>query len=574
MDFGVVGLDGFVGVEGGFSPLVSEAETRQKGCGGSGFLKQGRSGLVEDDWRSLKMARTDDFGVYKTMQMQNKTPLLRSNSLFSDGQQQQLLSFSSPKQGVLVCTNDGYTYPSPTYARSAGVSSGSLNVGMHGGVLAGSRGPFTPSQWMELEHQALIYKYLTANVPIPANLLIPIRKSLNPSGFSGFSAASLRPNTLGWGSFHLGFSGNSDPEPGRCRRTDGKKWRCSRDAVADQKYCERHMNRGRHRSRKPVEGQTGHAASGTPAATTKVMPTAPSSASSGGPGGSGPSNNVAIAQQQIKSLHASADHSGTQMRMLMNKPNVNDQMQDSQSLSMLSSVNLKPRDTQFPILKQHLPFEESSRMDFGLISSDSLLNPQRSPYIESRNFIDDWPKSQSDRSAITWPDVEEIQSDGTQLSISIPVASSEFSSSTSSPTQEKLTLSPLKLSREFDPIQMGLGVGGVLTEAAQRQASWIPISWETSMGGPLGEVLNNTNNTPRDHKNSSAGLNLMMGGWDASPPLGSSPTGVLQKTTFVSLSNSSAGSSPRAEHNRAHDHTSLRDDLLGSTLVSSSIPSM
>lgn len=65
---------------------------------------------------------------------------------------------------------------------------------------------------------------------------------------------------VGWGSFQLGYSGNADLEPGRCRRTDGKKWRCSRDAVADQKYCERHMNRGRHRSRKHVEGQPGHAA--------------------------------------------------------------------------------------------------------------------------------------------------------------------------------------------------------------------------------------------------------------------------------------------------------------------------
>lgn len=44
-----------------------------------------------------------------------------------------------------------------------------------------------------------------------------------------------------------------DPEPGRCRRTDGKKWRCSKDVVPDQKYCERHMHRGRQRSRKPVE---------------------------------------------------------------------------------------------------------------------------------------------------------------------------------------------------------------------------------------------------------------------------------------------------------------------------------
>lgn len=47
--------------------------------------------------------------------------------------------------------------------------------------------------------------------------------------------------------------GAMDPEPGRCRRTDGKKWRCSRDVVPGQKYCERHVHRGRNRSRKPVE---------------------------------------------------------------------------------------------------------------------------------------------------------------------------------------------------------------------------------------------------------------------------------------------------------------------------------
>lgn len=52
-----------------------------------------------------------------------------------------------------------------------------------------------------------------------------------------------------------GYWGRSamDPEPNRCRRTDGKKWRCSKDVVAGQKYCERHMHRGRNRSRKHVE---------------------------------------------------------------------------------------------------------------------------------------------------------------------------------------------------------------------------------------------------------------------------------------------------------------------------------
>ncbi|XP_057809237.1 growth-regulating factor 9 isoform X2 [Salvia miltiorrhiza] len=44
-----------------------------------------------------------------------------------------------------------------------------------------------------------------------------------------------------------------DSEPGRCRRTDGRKWRCSKNVVPLQKYCERHMHRGRQCSRKHVE---------------------------------------------------------------------------------------------------------------------------------------------------------------------------------------------------------------------------------------------------------------------------------------------------------------------------------
>ncbi|WOG90434.1 hypothetical protein DCAR_0209678 [Daucus carota subsp. sativus] len=40
-----------------------------------------------------------------------------------------------------------------------------------------------------------------------------------------------------------------DPEPGRCRRTDGNKWRCRKDVIPNAKYCERHMHRGRSRKR-------------------------------------------------------------------------------------------------------------------------------------------------------------------------------------------------------------------------------------------------------------------------------------------------------------------------------------
>ncbi|KAI3511163.1 hypothetical protein L1887_18307 [Cichorium endivia] len=41
-------------------------------------------------------------------------------------------------------------------------------------------------------------------------------------------------------------------------RTDEKKCRCSRNVALNQKYRERHINRGHHRSRKPVEGRSCH----------------------------------------------------------------------------------------------------------------------------------------------------------------------------------------------------------------------------------------------------------------------------------------------------------------------------
>ncbi|KAK9166043.1 hypothetical protein Scep_001234 [Stephania cephalantha] len=593
MDFGMVGGMDSLMVGGG-------GDGNGNGGLGSGFLKQERSSSCgEDEWRGFKIARITNTN---TNTITTPASLLRSNSvLYSDGaQHQQMLSFSSSPTTADPPLHLPYYHPHPhpqhhalsaAYSRNAGLGPGSLNTtSMHGG-LTGVRGPFTPSQWMELEHQALIYKYINANVPIPSNLLIPIRKALNPSGFTAFGG-SLRPNALGWGSFHLGFSGNNDPEPGRCRRTDGKKWRCSRDAVADQKYCERHMNRGRHRSRKPVEGQTGHAASGP--ATTKVMPMVSSSSSASVVSGGSGSNSLAVTQHQVKRVQTSVNDTNMNSRinrMVLQKENVEGRVQDaqSQSLSTVSpTMNLKSNDGPFSFAE--------SRSDFGLISSDSLLNTsQRSSYIDCRNFnsspdlnehesrpqdplrhfIDDWPKNRSDTTSITWPEVEETQFDRTQLSISIPVASSDFSSSSSSPTHEKLTLSPLRLSREFNPIHMGLGVGSVLSnEPPQRQANWIPISWETSMGGPLGEVLNKTNNAGGDCKNSSA-LNLMTEGWDASSHMELSPTGVLQKTAFGSLSNSSTGSSPRAETNRTRDGGSLCDNLLGSTHVSSSsIPTL
>lgn len=45
-----------------------------------------------------------------------------------------------------------------------------------------NRFPFTPCQWQELEHQALIFKYMVSGIPIPPDLLFAIKRSyLDPA---------------------------------------------------------------------------------------------------------------------------------------------------------------------------------------------------------------------------------------------------------------------------------------------------------------------------------------------------------------------------------------------------------
>ncbi|XP_010520938.1 PREDICTED: growth-regulating factor 7 [Tarenaya hassleriana] len=111
-------------------------------------------------------------------------------------------------------------------------SFGHRDMEIHHFSKAGALGycyPFTHEQMKELERQAMIYKYMMASIPVPFDLLI------------ASTSSSYNPKVTG------------DSEPGRCRRTDGKKWRCSRDVVPNHKYCERHLHRGRPRSRKHVE---------------------------------------------------------------------------------------------------------------------------------------------------------------------------------------------------------------------------------------------------------------------------------------------------------------------------------
>ncbi|KAI7724922.1 hypothetical protein M8C21_012700 [Ambrosia artemisiifolia] len=303
------------------------------------------------------------------------------------------------------------------------------------------KGPFTPSQWMELEHQALIYKHFVANVPVPSNLLTPLRKSLNTFLFQG----ALASNSYGWGSFHLGFAGNTDPEPGRCRRTDGKKWRCSRDAVPDQKYCERHINRGRHRSRKPVESQNGQAVSGPTASkvgTVVSSPSAPVSATRAG----------ATLHHRNHIAHPVASSTQTPTNRTQEQPSFG-----INSFSIPKQTNLVEESSVYPT-------------NYGSFLDHGASNPNPLP-----SFVDQWSKD------------EPLKPDWTQLSMSIPMAGvSDFSSSSNSPAQEKLAVPPPGLTPEFD------------LDPTQKQATnWIPISWgnSNSMGGPLGEALNRTSSS-------------------------------------------------------------------------------
>ncbi|KAL4354801.1 hypothetical protein GQ457_06G032550 [Hibiscus cannabinus] len=109
---------------------------------------------------------------------------------------------------------------------------------------------FTTTQLHELQLQMLILKYIAGGLQVPVSLVIPIWKSVA----SAHGAVYQRyPSFVGVSPQAIDYRNMVHPESGRCRRTDGKKWRCSKDVIPYQKYCLQHMHRGCRRSRKPVE---------------------------------------------------------------------------------------------------------------------------------------------------------------------------------------------------------------------------------------------------------------------------------------------------------------------------------
>ncbi|KAH0887463.1 hypothetical protein HID58_063559 [Brassica napus] len=111
------------------------------------------------------------------------------------------------------------------------------------------------AQLQEFRMQALVYRYIEAGVRVPNHLVVPIWNSL---ALSSSSSSSYLIHHNYPSSSNAVLNDKVDPEPTRCRRTDGKKWRCSNKVLLFQKYCERHMHRGRKRSRKLVESSSSY----------------------------------------------------------------------------------------------------------------------------------------------------------------------------------------------------------------------------------------------------------------------------------------------------------------------------
>ncbi|XP_050224410.1 growth-regulating factor 4-like [Mercurialis annua] len=324
-----------------------------------------------------------------------------------------------------------------------GGGGGGVSVGGGGGGLLAMRScsPFTVSQWQELEHQALIFKYMMAGLPVPPDLVLPIQKS-----FESISHRFFHHPTVGYCSF---YGKKVDPEPGRCRRTDGKKWRCSKDAYPDSKYCERHMHRGRNRSRKPVESQT----------MTQSSSTVTSLTVSGSSSGTGSFQSIPLhAFGNIQSSGSATNQSHYNLDSIPYGIPSKDYRyaqglkSDAGEHSFFSEASASNRglqmdsqlDNAWPLIQSRVsPLNVSKSADHSILQNDysqqsyfsgdfATGEPVKQGGGQSlRPFLDEWPKSRD-----SWSGLEDDRSNPTsfsttRLSISTPMASSDLSTPSS-----------------------------------------------------------------------------------------------------------------------------------------------
>lgn len=328
---------------------------------------------------------------------------------------------------------------------SGGGSSNNGGVGMMMGYSKSS--PFTVSQWQELEHQALIFKYMVAGLPVPPDLVLPIHSSFHSLSSNNFFHHPIP--TLSYCSF---YGKKVDPEPGRCRRTDGKKWRCSKEAYPDSKYCERHMHRGRNRSRKPVESQTMAQSSSTVTSLTVAggssragnfqnIPTTNAFGSVQNTTGSGTDRAdyhldtipYGIPSKEYRYLQGLKSEGGEHSFFAEASGGDNKGLQMESQLentwplmsTRVASFSASKSSCNNSMLQSDYPQHSFLSSEYG---SGEAVKEEGQPL---RPFFSEWPKSRE-----SWSGLEDERSNQTafsttQLSISIPMSSSDFSATSS-----------------------------------------------------------------------------------------------------------------------------------------------
>ncbi|KAF0902574.1 hypothetical protein E2562_018070 [Oryza meyeriana var. granulata] len=290
---------------------------------------------------------------------------------------------------------------------------------MAGGGGGGGRCLFTATQWQELEHQALIYKYMAVGAPVPPDLLLNLRHH-GGSGDVDTAPSLAFPShhpSLGWGCYGAAAAQYGrrveDPEPGRCRRTDGKKWRCSREAYGDSKYCEKHMHRGKNRSRKPVE--MAPAAGVYRPSALSISPPTPDAPSYRGGG----HHHHHLRLPDAASARAPADHAGgAPLQLHLDSFHASTSPPPSYHRYATHSTALFPTTAAYggnwSSSKEHcLTLGGAADLSLDKPADDNDATSATTTTTEKplRRFFDEWPRDDGR----PW--------DGTQLSISIPTAS-------------------------------------------------------------------------------------------------------------------------------------------------------
>uniref|UniRef100_A0A0A9DHP8 Growth-regulating factor n=1 Tax=Arundo donax TaxID=35708 RepID=A0A0A9DHP8_ARUDO len=270
---------------------------------------------------------------------------------------------------------------------------------------------------------------MASGAPVPHDLVLPLRLATGVDTVPSLAFPSQPPPSLGyWGCYGAGaqFARKAeDPEPGRCRRTDGKKWRCSREAHGESKYCEKHIHRGKNRSRKPVEVTSSAtspvAAAYRPSALSISPPRAPDAPSYG--------------HHQQQHLHHGASsarapaQAATPLQLYLDAGF--HAASPPPSYHRYAHAHTTPSPL-FPAggygygSSKELQEAELRRRHYLALGADlSLDKPPAAASRDAaatekplRRFFDEWPRGNNDGRA-AWTGVE----DETQLSISIPAAS-------------------------------------------------------------------------------------------------------------------------------------------------------